>query len=342
MLSFFLVFAYFLAVEFMRDVQRIREYFIWLGMGTVGVMLITWVRHASWGFGAPYAPAMARPFFDDHTIFGATLTFLLALLVGLVKWEQGKGMNVLVRGNNKWFTLIILGLLIGLFLTFSRGAWLSLLLAAFVGWGIWRRWSWKISLSIIVILAGTAFLLKEPVSKWVNESRPQSLSAGWQAHILSSFNFVQHDSNLERLNRWKCAWRMFKSEPITGWGPATYSFQYGAFQKEEEMTRISTQNGDKGNAHSEYLGHLAEGGVLWGAAYVGLWIIGFWTGIRYIRRNKNKKNHLLATAILTALISYFIHGWVNGLLDQVEMAVWVFGAWAALIRLDVSTGLCKK
>ena len=334
MLSLQLCFAYFLALDFIRNEKRIREYFLWLGVGTAGVMLISWIRHASWGFGAAYAPAMARPFFDDHTVFGATIVFGIMLFPALVKWENGKGIEKLSKGKNKWWTLAISGLFLGLFLTYSRGAWLSLILAGFLGWGIWRKWPWRIGLGIATMAVLVFFLLKGPASKIVNERRPQSLSAGWTEHVMSSFNFVQHASNLERVNRWKCAWRMFKSKPLTGWGPGTYSFQYGPFQREDEMTRISTLKGDKGNAHSEYLGHLAEGGILWGIGFLSLWIVSFWAGIRFIRRNKDPIKHLMVSALLTALISYLIHGFVNSFLDQIEIATWVFGAWAVLVKME--------
>ena len=47
-----------------------------------------------------------------------------------------------------------------------------------------------------------------------------------------------------------------------GFGPGTYAFEYARFQKPENITIISTNFGDGGNAHSEYLGPLSEMGVL--------------------------------------------------------------------------------
>lgn len=37
-------------------------------------------------------------------------------------------------------------------------------------------------------------------------------------------------------------------------GAGTYQFNYSVYQLNEEKTYISTNLGDKGNAHSEYLG----------------------------------------------------------------------------------------
>ena len=80
---------------------------------------------------------------------------------------------------------------------------------------------------------------------------------------MESFSNVSSDaSNLERLNRWSCAWAMFQERPLWGWGPGTYQFEYAPFQTSDLRTIISTNNADLGNAHSEYLGPLAEQGVV--------------------------------------------------------------------------------
>ena len=79
--------------------------------------------------------------------------------------------------------------------------------------------------------------------------------------IESISNVSSDASNLERFNRWNSAIRMFQERPIQGWGPGTYAFCYAPFQDSKDLTIISTNFGDGGNAHSEYLGPLAEQGL---------------------------------------------------------------------------------
>ena len=80
-------------------------------------------------------------------------------------------------------------------------------------------------------------------------------------------NISTDASNLERLNRWSCALQMFQEKPFLGFGPGTYQFLYAPYQKSSMKTVISTNFGEKGNAHSEYLGPLSEQGFL-GAIFV--------------------------------------------------------------------------
>ena len=56
-------------------------------------------------------------------------------------------------------------------------------------------------------------------------------SADFKTHISSMTNIKSDASNLERINRWNCAIRMFEDKPIFGFGPGTYMFVYAPYQK---------------------------------------------------------------------------------------------------------------
>ena len=68
-------------------------------------------------------------------------------------------------------------------------------------------------------------------------------------------NVTTDASNLERINRWKSAIRLFQERPHLGWGP-DLSVSLCPYQNYYEKTVISTNAGDMGNAHSEYLSAL--------------------------------------------------------------------------------------
>ena len=55
---------------------------------------------------------------------------------------------------------------------------------------------------------------------------------------------------------------MWEDKPWLGWGPGTYMFKYAPYQLSYQLTIISTNFGTNGNAHSEYLGPLAEQGIV--------------------------------------------------------------------------------
>ena len=60
----------------------------------------------------------------------------------------------------------------------------------------------------------------------VLEKNSQDSSDSFVEHIESMSNVTTDASNLERINRWKSAIRLFQERPHLGWGPGTYQFHY--------------------------------------------------------------------------------------------------------------------
>ena len=103
--------------------------------------------------------------------------------------------------------------------------------------------------------------LQNPILEKLEANRQDS-SDNLIEHFTSLSNISTDASNMERINRWKCALQMFYERPFFGWGPGTYQFHYAPFQVSSDRTIISSNYGDAGNAHSEYLSALSESGVL--------------------------------------------------------------------------------
>jgi O-antigen ligase len=148
-------------------------------------------------------------------------------------------------------------------------------------------------------------------------------------------NISSDASNLERINRWQSALRLFEDKPVFGWGPGTYQFVYAPYQRSKEKTIISTNLGDKGNAHSEYLGPLAEEGLP-GSLFVIL-LVGMviYTGIKVYIKTKDREIKFLSMMSLLGLVTYFAHGFLNNFLDTDKLSVPFWGFIAILTALDV-------
>ena len=108
-----------------------------------------------------------------------------------------------------------------------------------------------------------------------------------------------------------------------GYGPGTYAFEYAPFQRPENLTIISTNFGDMGNAHSEYLGALAETGLIGMLSFIGIVAALFYTGITLYHQlpKENKEDRVLVLSTIMALSTYFIHAFLNNYLDTDKAAV---------------------
>lgn len=167
------------------------------------------------------------------------------------------------------------------------------------------------------------------------EKNKQDSSTDFYEHIQSISNISSDASNLERLNRWNCAIRLFKERPFFGWGPGTYQFVYAPFQRSKDRTIISTNAGDMGNAHSEYIGPLSESGVLGMITFLAIMIAAFYTAARVYKKSNSQLSKFYAIIIMLGLITYFTHGLLNNFLDTDKASVPFWGFIGTLVALDL-------
>jgi O-antigen ligase len=167
------------------------------------------------------------------------------------------------------------------------------------------------------------------------EQNSEQSSADFKTHISSMSNITSDASNLERINRWNCAIQMFEEKPVFGYGPGTYMFKYAPFQLNANRTIISTNSADGGNAHSEYLGPLAESGVLGMLTF--LLIIGtvIYTAVRTYMRVTDRRLKLFVLAAFIGLVTYYIHGFLNNFLDTDKLSVPFWGFTAMIVAIDI-------
>ncbi|HEX2900652.1 MAG TPA: O-antigen ligase family protein, partial [Bacteroidia bacterium] len=224
--------------------------------GLAPVMVWAIFHLAQYGLSRKFSPVMAEPFYDDHTVFGACLAMVLPLAGWIALRDQ---LRTGPKGIN-WAWPMFLLVTTALLLSFSRAAWMGI---GVIG-GFYLLFRLRIrfrtlAIALVVVAAG-AWLGRDALVERFQQNENVSGEDVFST-AASVTNVNTDDSNKERINRWACAIRMFEQRPWMGFGPGTYERKYGDFQVLSEITRISTWVGDRGDAHSEYLGVLAEQGI---------------------------------------------------------------------------------
>jgi putative inorganic carbon (HCO3(-)) transporter len=280
-----------------------------------------WYQSFLLGFPISYSLAALWPFYDDHTIYGAVTAFLIPFWLyfssGHQKWNIRKLLS---------YTVLML-LCVGLFMSFSRAAWLSLLTSALIGFALYMasdKNHFRIALVFIsvTLLSAAGLLIKHSQkSEYIKNSTVTN-------HFYSSFNWTYDVANLERINRYKCALRMIADRPVTGFGFNGYKYNYTKYQRQEEMTRISitdarqtTRKGTGGNSHSEYLEVFANLGLPGFLIWISIVVCSLHQSIQLFRVNRNTTGVIVFASLLT----YFIHGMVNSFFhdDKLSSLVWM-------------------
>jgi O-antigen ligase len=329
--TWFVAIYYWLAVMiFMKDHTRISG-FIWCYTIPMAIVVFyTISRHTGYGlFDKDAAHFVMSPFFRDHTSYGAVLAMLFFALGGVI---LNNHQHILIK---MIFWVIWALIAVALILSYTRAAWISVLISA----GILGCTLMRIRFRYI-LLAGIAAILyltgQRAVIIHKMEQNRQISSAKFSEHLQSISNITTDESNLERINRWNSALRMFKERPVFGWGPGTYMFKYGPFQISSEKTGISTDFGDLGNAHSEYIGPLAESGLFGSLSFLMIGILGLMTGFRVYSRLSDKRQKQIILGMLLGFITYLVHGTLNNFLDTDKASALFWGFTAAFVSLDLS------
>ncbi len=275
------------------------------------VVIYTWFHHSMHGFRPNTAQIAALPFLKDHTLYGACFAMMVPWNIWLAFYWRHRN-RTLFQG----YIIFTIVLLIAVFLSFSRVAWIGLIGASII-LSLFSQ-KWKLAIMGLVILGGLLLML-------ANSGDYRSTRADGILPFMAGMSSFDKDVSVrERLNRYKSAIRMSQVRPWFGFGPGTYQFEYHTYQKKEEMTRISSTepvhdiSGRGGSTHSEYLKALAETGfpgmIIWIA------ILAFGLLRSRSSRNEHAEHKTLMLACRTSLLIYLVISIFNNFIHEGIMA----------------------
>jgi O-antigen ligase len=92
-----------------------------------------------------------------------------------------------------------------------------------------------------------------------------------------------------------------------------------------------------GNAHSEYLGALAEMGVMGIVSFIGIVVAIFFSMITLYNQLplSETKNRVLVMGMIAASTTYFVHAFLNNFLDTDKAAVPIWAMCAMVIVMQI-------
>ena len=313
------VLAFYYGIVMIAQRGKAVPYFPFI-VALVPVTAVGIFQFAQYGFNPITISGIFKPFFYSHTMYGAVMAFIAAIALG----------NFCQKSLWKWILLssIILTLFSG-----SRAALWSLVfmltLYVLVQFPPIYRF-------VLPLLAIGVFFLFDGATKVeeafaYNNYESHDPQASLVEKSMSVTNVQTDASNIERLNRWVSALRMFEERPYCGFGPGTYQFTYIPFQEKRLENRLTVTNPDSpppgsgGTAHSELLLQLSENGILTPLIFLLMWMRWWYFGFFSIV----KRSPLLP--LFLGLSTYFFHMQFNNFLNQ---PVFAFLFWATAAYFD--------
>lgn len=327
-LGFYFVFAHLFITE-----QNRTKLFTLYGLGIIIPIVNSLITHSQFNFSQEQSFEMTEPFYEDHTLYGACIAFIIPFFILhlIQKIKQGA-----ISIQTLFFIGLLLLLVIAELLSYSRAAWISIL-GAFAFFALIllkiKPKYFLYTTTIIVVLVTLNF---SNIYESIKAGDQKKNNDNIEQHLGTVTDLKSNASNLERINRWVCAYRMFSEKPLLGWGPGTYQFQYSKFQTDEFTTEISSNNGDRGNAHSEYLTYLSEEGIVGLFLFVLLIIYSIGSALNTLYKIEKHKNRIVLYGFLLGLITFYLHGFFNAFSDYEKMSVLVYGALAGIVASDIT------
>jgi O-antigen ligase len=327
----FVTVLYIALFHFFKSKKAIRIFLVCFVTASVLLAAYTLFSHAQHSFTRYYSYTAMRPFLPDHGMYAALLSFAFLPAIVYSFWAGKLNGTLTTRIIAIGFSTV---LLFGLIFSFTRASWLSVAIALVLMVMLILRIRYRTimvtalsTIGLFIIFSG---LILGELSRNKSESDDDIFT-----HLTSVTNVSSDPSNLERLNRWSCAFRMFKDKPVLGFGPGTYTYQYGPYQLPHEMSIISTSSGNIGGVHSEYLRPLSESGLIGFLLYLVFVLIAIKQGFTVYFKSKDVEVRLLAMAVLLGMVTYFIHGMLNNYsdFDKIAVPLWSFAAILSALKI---------
>ena len=288
------VMLYFIVVEVINNKKRMRNMLIVILISAVFMIMDSFVQYFSgYDFLRHYSKEgyYLKASFSSHNGFGGWLVVLIPLFLCLPFWTGLKTMYQRIG-----LGIVGILLLICLFATYSRGAWLGL----FLGLGFILFYSTlkikKIKYKILIII----FLLVSLIGLFFIV--PFTIK-----ERLASIPNVQEGYGLNRINAWQEAFNIIEDYPLFGSGLNTYSFigrRYKIFE------------GGGIYPHNSFLHMAAETGVVGLICFIWLLIELFKSGIRFLKNHPGP----LVLGLLAGILAFLVHGFFDNNLYSLQLA----------------------
>ena len=252
--------------------------------------------------------------FTNYSVYGSFTALFFLICLSRLLFDNGPYDKVLWTA---WFACFGVGLL----LCFSRGVWLSVVVAlGFILMQLGRGVTHK---KILFIGAGGLLLL-------ICLNLPGVYNIILE-RVTSAVD-ISYASNRARLLRWGQAVVMFLENPILGKGYGAFAMLY-----EEDIALVGSYTAQyQLGAHSEYLQVLAELGIIGLGVWIWLNLAFLRYGFRALRTLDDNFYRALVIGLMAAELSLMVHFSVNNLLngDAIGVPFWgIYGLLPAVVQM---------
>lgn len=296
----------------------------------VGIVVIM-ERHSNFGYLFEYINKAVVPIYRNHVNYGVFITMLVPLMVmGRFWYKKGSIIRLI------WDLGIIITL-VGIYFTYTRGAWLALLACPIIYFIVKRKKMKQVLMvsAISVTLFFGYLISNQNYLRFAPNYERTIYHANLKDHLVSTFS-GQDMSTMERFYRWVAAFNMVGEKPLFGFGPNTFVKNYKSYTVNSFVTYIS-RNEENSTVHNYFILLLAEQGI------PGMLIFAFWIFVlltyaeRIFHQQKTNKDKWIVMGALLCACVFLINNLFSDLLEANKLAPLFFIMAAILVNWDIKS-----
>ena len=271
-----------------------------------------------------------RPFFRNHVNYSSLLIFMVPLLVGVIQLSGSKRL--------KWILYFILaGILLAIYFSYARGAWLALLGGFLAYWLLHKRiLVFSFVFFLVVIVVGVFWLkTSDRFMKFSNDYKSTIYHSNFEEHIVATYQ-LKDLSNAERIYRWIAGIRMVKDKWQTGFGPSTFYSQYKSYTLPAFKTYVS-KNPEKSTVHNYFLLILIEQGIIGCLLFVILITVMFYYTQKIYFSTNEKFWKVVSASTASILVMQCVVNFLSDMIETDKVGSVFYLCLAALVIADSKT-----
>ncbi len=283
------VLATILFIQNERQIKRLSAVLLFSVLCTAMIIV---TRHGVFNFSFESVSRVTLPFFRNHVNYAAMLVCVVPIAVG----------GYFLAKKNKWtWVFIIFLLMLAVFLSYSRGAWIAIVAGGVTALAIrYKRVVWLYAGMFIAFICVVIYFSRH--NRYL-DYRPDFYKTiyheDFRRHMQATYQF-QDLSTAERFYRWIAAVRMMDGHWLTGYGPNNFYPNYKRFAVTDFRTYVS-DNKEKSTVHNYFLLLLTEQGMP-GLAIFLLLLFCMLTHAQKIYHRATDKFHKTVCLVIAAIL----------------------------------------
>jgi len=330
--TWYVITFYMLAAHVLQGKKEIKLFFWGIFIAILLTIVVITLRHAMVGFRFDMINKVVGPFYRNKVAYASILSVFLPLVVFIrADYRRWHWKRMLC-------TLGILAFLVGIYLTYTRTAYLCVAIA-FGAYFIVKYRLTKLTLgtgSALAVLALVVLLVGNTYLDFAPEYKKTVAHKDFDS-LISATAKGQDVSTMERVYRWVAAFQMIGEKPVLGFGPGTFYSLYKNYAVSSFSTYVS-DNPEKSGVHCYYLMTAVEQGLIGLLIFLLLCFVVMLKGEEvYHRKDLDPFTKRIVMAATLGFICIAAINIVNDMVETDKVGSFFFVYMALIVNIDIKS-----